>query len=151
MRNGLKILSINLWLSCTISQWPLKENKKYALCKWEKAPVLTLSNEMKGGKGLLCCSLNMLLSHTAWHNARISSWTDASGPKQTHTHPERKTAELMKNIQVCYTVRKHTTDDIPLRNPSRKGMLLFFRAKLSSSGLQNKEIISSTMFNFYCA
>lgn len=41
------------------------------------------------------------------------------------------------------------TDDIPLRNPNRKGMLLFFRAKLSSSGLQNKETTLSTTFDFY--
>lgn len=65
------------------------------------------SKETNGGKGSLCCccvggslevgGLNMLLSHTAWHIALISSRTDASGPKQTHTHPERTTAELKKH------------------------------------------------------
>lgn len=59
---------------------------------------------MSGGKSSLCCcdvgcslkvgGLNMLLSHTAWHIALISSCTDASGPKQTHTQPEINTAEL---------------------------------------------------------
>ncbi len=82
----------------------LKRNKTVYLCKREKAPLSMQSKEMNGGKGSLCCccvggflepgGLNMLLSHTAWHITLISSRTDASGPKQTHTAPERTTAEL---------------------------------------------------------
>lgn len=72
----------------------VKERKHLYECK-----------EMNGGKGSLCCccvgGLNMLLSHTAWHIALISSCTDASGPKQTHTQPERKTAELKDAFKVC--------------------------------------------------
>lgn len=51
---------------------------------------------MNGGKGSLCCcaggslEVNMLLSHTAWHITLISSSIDASGPKQTHTHPKEE-------------------------------------------------------------
>lgn len=99
---------------------------------------------MNGGKCSPCfCvgALNILLSHTAWHITLISSCTDASAPKQTHTQPERKTTQL-KYIQtftdftvyVCWT---HA--DIPFLTPKRKGMLLFFKARLSSSGLQNKQ------------
>lgn len=61
---------------------------------------------MEGGKGSLCCfgaapvaslefdELSMLLSTTAWHIALISSLAEASGPKQTHTQPARKTGGL---------------------------------------------------------
>lgn len=42
-------------------------------------------------------------------------------------------------------------DDIPFFTPNRKGLLFCFKAKLSSSGLQNKKKnILETMLTFYC-
>lgn len=68
----------------------------------------------------------MLLSHTAWHIALISSCTDASGPRQTHTQPERNTAELNKTFKVYYMALKHTAvlwrkmeEYIPFLTPKR--------------------------------
>lgn len=56
--------------------------------------------DMNAGKGSLCSldvwGLSMLLSHTAWHITLISSWTEASGPKQTHTHPKEEQRQVNK-------------------------------------------------------
>lgn len=77
---------------------------------------------MNGGKCLLwlfcirgsleafvfgAAGFSQLLTHKAWHIALISSRTDASRPKQTHTQPDRVTAQVQKICKVFYTELKH--------------------------------------------
>lgn len=62
---------------------------------------------------------------------------------------KRNTGEVKKNKKtnkLCYMALKHTVvlwrkmkDDKPFFTPNRKGLLFCFKAKLSSSGLQNKK------------
>lgn len=115
-----------------------------------------IKTRSKWHKGSLCCSgmghedsleVSLLLSHTAWHAALISSGTDASGPRQTDTQPERReegvnyryTSSSNKHLHVC-----GRDGGLPFLIPKRKGMLFSFRASFSSSGLQKKH-----NYNYY--
>lgn len=64
-------------------------------CNVEKKKDLCWWTEIRSHKGIRCSAeaplegweLNMRRSHSAWHITLISSWTEASGPRQTHTAP----------------------------------------------------------------
>lgn len=76
-------------------QFPVtfRELKMCNVEKTDKGPLLMIRN--KRGKSSRCSAeapvrgweLNLLWSHSAWHITLISSWIEASGPRQTQTQP----------------------------------------------------------------
>lgn len=119
------------------------------MCNVEQKKDFCWWTEIRSRKGIRCSAgaplegweRNMRRSHSAWHITLISSWTEASGPRQTHTAPVEEDRFNFRTTECRYSHYSSVEVDIkgvPFFTPNRKGLLLNFRADLSSSELQNK-------------
>ena len=110
-------------------------------------------------------AFNTVLRHTAWQAASISSWTDVSLAKHTHTQPcgkkrsqlfytqitlnlciphnvvkEKKSGDTKTEVAtICISICSTEVEHTPRLMPMRKGLWLFFKAIFRSWGLHGEK------------